>query len=102
MSRKKKPVQPRGRTVFSWLESVSLGVLLEHGLVKFVPVVGVIEVDGVGQNAAVVGDAAGGEDALAGLVAVDVAEDGEVVLVDIGLGELFAVLLHPRFKLRIG
>ena len=65
------------------------------------PVVEVVEVDRVGEHRAVIGDAAGAEDALAGGVVMHVALDGEVVLVDVGLGELFAVLADPRFERRI-
>ena len=67
------------------------------------PVVDVVEVNSAGVAGTVVGEAGGGEDALAGLIIVDVAADVGVVAVDIGLGQLDArVGSHPGFALGIG
>ena len=67
---------------------------------EFLPVVNVVQVDRAGEDAAVVGQAARGEDAFARRVIVAVAEDGEIMALDVGLRELLSILAHPGFELR--
>ena len=70
---------------------------------ELVPVVEVVQVDGVGEDRTVVRQAVGAEDALAGFVGVDVAGDRDVELVDGRLVELHAGLLaDPGLELGIG
>ena len=79
------------------------GRLFQDRLMEFVPVVEVVQVDGVVADGAFVADAAGAADALAGGVVVVVTLDGAVALVDGGLVELHAGLfLQPCLELRVG
>ena len=57
---------------------------LKHRRVEFLPVVEVVQVDGVVADGGFVGDAAGAEDALAGAVVVNVAGDGGIQFRDGG------------------
>ena len=66
------------------------------------PVVEVVEVHGSWVHAAIVGQASGGEDAFACVVAVDVAADGDVVFIDRGLVETgTGIGFHPGFELGV-
>lgn len=80
-------------------ESKSTG---DHFLVEALPVVEIVEVDGV-EDFALIRDAAGTKDVGADIVGVVVADDGGIQFRDgggikraTGLGE------HPGFKLRVG
>ena len=67
------------------------------------PVVDVVQINSARVAGAVVGHAGGGEDALAGLVVMDVAADVGVVAVDVCFGQLDArVGGDPGFTLRVG
>lgn len=66
------------------------------------PVVEIVQVDRVWEDAAVVGDSVGGEDVFTDLIGVAVALDGEVMAMDIGLGEFGSVGANPGFELRVG
>ena len=74
--------------------------LLQFGGVEFVPVVEVVEVDGVAW--VTVGEACGAEDALAGFIGVDVAGDGGVELLDSFCIDLGAIFADPLFTLDVG
>lgn len=77
--------------------------LFQCGFVEFFPVVEIIEVDGVARSGSVVGNAVGGEDALASGVVMIVAGDRGVEFVDGRFVEFHTRLLFdPRFELRIG
>lgn len=76
--------------------------LLEHGLMELEPVVEIVQVDRIREDASVVGNSVGGEDIFPDLIGVAVALDGEVVAMDIGLGEFGAVGANPGFELGIG
>lgn len=70
---------------------------------KLVPVVEIVQIHRAGVAGAVVRQAARPEDALAGLIVVNVSPDGLVVFVESRLVEFDAgLLLHPRLELRIG
>ncbi len=66
------------------------------------PVVEIVQVDRIREDAAVVGNSVGGEDIFPDLIGVAVALDREVVAMDIGLGEFGAVGTYPGFELGIG
>src|SRR6266536_2157160 len=77
--------------------------LFENGLVKFVPVVEVVQIDGPGVDRTVFRNPVGAQDSFAGGIVVDVTQDRGVVLVERGLVESdTGLLLDPTFKLRIG
>ena len=79
-----------------------MGGLPEDGLVELEPVVQVVEVDGTGEDASVVGDSVGGEDVVSDFIAVAVALNGEVVTMDVGFREFGSVGANPRLELRVG
>ena len=66
------------------------------------PVVQVVQIDGAGEDAPVVGDSVGGEDVFSDVIAVAVALNGEVVAMNVGFREFGSVGANPRFELRVG
>ena len=67
------------------------------------PVVEIVQIDSAGVATSVVRKADGGEDTFACVVCVDVSLNGDVVLVDVRLGELHAgISFHPGFGLHVG
>lgn len=98
----KKPSSEDPRAALKWNENSCRGLLQLLG-VEDGPVVDVVQINGTRVAGAVVGEAGGGEDALAGLIVVDVATDVGVVTVDVGLGELHTRIGgDPGFALGIG
>lgn len=77
--------------------------LLDLGGPEGLPVVEVVEVHSTRVDAGFIAHASGLKDGLADIVAVDVAEDGLIVLVEIGLGEVHSwISFHPGFELDVG
>ncbi len=66
------------------------------------PVVQVVQINGTGEDASVVGDSVGGEDAFSDVIAVAVALNGEVVAMNVGFREFGSVSANPGFELRVG
>ena len=66
------------------------------------PVVEVIEIDGTGEHAAIIGDVVGGEDVFPNVIRVAVALDGEVMAVDIGFRQFGSVGANPGLELGVG
>ena len=77
--------------------------LFQDGLMELEPVVEIVQVDGIRKYTAIVIQSIGSQDIFANLVRVDVADDRDIQLVDIALGEIHAgLLLDPSLELRIG
>lgn len=79
------------------------GLLLKRCGVEFVPVVEIVEIDGVAEGACVVLKAAGSENALASRIVMVVTANRGVEFLDIGLVQLRSRLLSdPVFELDVG
>jgi len=69
--------------------------------VEFLPVVKVIEVDGVFAGVGVIGNAIGAENRLPGVVVVNVAPNRGIEFFDRPAIQFRAVLFDPRLELRV-
>ena len=88
--------------VHLWLTASAARTLFQDRLMKFVPVVKIVQVHCVLRSGRVVGDAARAQNTLARIVIVNVSAHRGVMLLDRLRVKRLRVLLHPRFELWIG
>src|SRR6266576_2232276 len=85
----------------SWIEHLYNSSTFQGSLMKFVPVVEIVQIHCIFRGSSVISNAARGQNTLARFVVVIVTAHRGVMLLDGLPGQRLRVFLYPRFELRI-
>src|SRR5215831_18003366 len=80
----------------------SFASLFQHCLVEFVPVVEIVQIDGIFRGGCAIRNCGRPQNTFSSVVIVVIPANCRVMFLDCGRCKRFRVLLYPRLKLRIG